>query len=88
MHGLVVSFPVLRSPGVVAVAQFVPVAADNGLMIGGLADTGRVLKEPRYVAAAEKAADFVLSKLRTAHLRVADNIRTGCTGRTTRGVPR
>ena len=38
--------------------------AENGLMIGGLADAGRILKEPRYVAAAEKAADFVLAKLR------------------------
>jgi uncharacterized protein YyaL (SSP411 family) len=42
------------------------VTADNGLMIAGLADAGRILKEPRYLAAAEKAADFVLSKLRTA----------------------
>ena len=39
--------------------------ADNGLMIGGLADAGRILKEPRYTGAAEKAADFVLMKLRT-----------------------
>ncbi|MCI0360375.1 MAG: thioredoxin domain-containing protein [Planctomycetaceae bacterium] len=39
-------------------------AADNGLAIGGLADAGRILKEPRYIAAAEKAADFVLTKLR------------------------
>ncbi len=39
-------------------------AADNGLAIGGLADAGRILKEPRYLAAAEKAADFVLTKLR------------------------
>jgi uncharacterized protein YyaL (SSP411 family) len=38
--------------------------ADNGLMIGGLADAGRILKEPRYVAAAEKAAEFALTKLR------------------------
>jgi uncharacterized protein YyaL (SSP411 family) len=44
--------------------------AENGLMIGGLADAGRVLKEPRYVAAAEKAADFVLTKLRTADGRL------------------
>ena len=36
--------------------------ADNGLMIGGLADAGRILKEPRYMAAAEKAAEFVLSQ--------------------------
>jgi uncharacterized protein YyaL (SSP411 family) len=38
--------------------------ADNGLMIGGLADAGHILKEPKYVAAAEKAAQFVLTKLR------------------------
>ena len=46
------------------------VTADNGLMIGGLADAGRILKEPRYIAAAEKAADFVLTKLRTADGRL------------------
>jgi len=39
-------------------------AADNGLAIGGLADAGRILKEPRYIAAAEKAANFVLTRLR------------------------
>ena len=44
--------------------------ADNGLMIGGLADAGRILKEPRYIAAAEKAADFVLTKLRTSDGRL------------------
>ncbi|QDU93023.1 thioredoxin domain-containing protein [Lignipirellula cremea] len=36
----------------------------NGLMIRGLADAGRLLQEPRYLAAAEKAADLVLTKLR------------------------
>jgi hypothetical protein len=44
--------------------------ADCGLMIGGLADAGRILKEPRYVAAAERAAEFVLTKLRTADGRL------------------
>jgi uncharacterized protein len=53
--------------------------ADNGLMIGGLADAARVLasggRQPpdttaqksadRYLAAAVKAADFVLANLRT-----------------------
>lgn len=37
----------------------------NGLMIRGLADAGRVLKNERYVKVAGKAADFVLAKLRT-----------------------
>ncbi len=37
----------------------------NGLMIRGFADAGRALKEPRYVHAAERAADFVLKNLRT-----------------------
>ncbi len=36
----------------------------NGLMIGGLADGGRALGEPKYVEAAAQAADFVLSTLR------------------------
>ncbi|MFT5525682.1 MAG: hypothetical protein ACI9HK_003652 [Pirellulaceae bacterium] len=36
----------------------------NGLMIRGLADSGAALKEPRFIKAAESAADFVLSNLR------------------------
>ena len=44
--------------------------ADNGLMIGGLADAGRLLKNERYVAAATKAADFVLANLRTKEGRL------------------
>src|SRR5437660_12324019 len=31
--------------------------SDNGLMIAGLVDAGRLLKETRYVAAAERAAE-------------------------------
>jgi len=46
------------------------VTSDNGLMIGGLADAGRILNEPRYIAAAEKAAELVLSTLRTADGRL------------------
>ena len=38
----------------------------NGLMISALAVAGRVLDEPRYVAAAARAADFLLTQLRTA----------------------
>jgi uncharacterized protein YyaL (SSP411 family) len=36
----------------------------NGLMIGSLAYAGQHLEEPRYTAAAKKAADFVLSHMR------------------------
>jgi uncharacterized protein YyaL (SSP411 family) len=36
----------------------------NGLMIGTLAEAGRVLREPRFVAAAAAAADFVWSRMR------------------------
>jgi uncharacterized protein YyaL (SSP411 family) len=39
-------------------------AAWNGLMISGLAVAGRLLDEPRYVAAAARAASFVLGSLR------------------------
>ncbi|MBP89409.1 MAG: thioredoxin domain-containing protein [Planctomycetaceae bacterium] len=37
----------------------------NGLMIRGFADAGRALKNEAYVQAAARAADFVLSKLRS-----------------------
>ncbi|HEV8373682.1 MAG TPA: thioredoxin domain-containing protein, partial [Actinomycetota bacterium] len=46
-------------------------AAWNGLAIGALAEAGRVLPEPRYVAAAVAAAEFVLSTMRTPRLRRA-----------------
>jgi uncharacterized protein YyaL (SSP411 family) len=39
-------------------------AAWNGLMIGGFADGGRVLDEPRYLDAARRAAEFVLTTMR------------------------
>jgi uncharacterized protein YyaL (SSP411 family) len=42
----------------------------NGLMIRGFADAGRILNEPRYVQAAERAADFVLQKLATEEGRL------------------
>lgn len=41
-------------------------AAWNGLMISGLAVAGRILDQPRYVAAAARAAAFVLTHLRGA----------------------
>ncbi|MCA9208110.1 MAG: thioredoxin domain-containing protein, partial [Planctomycetales bacterium] len=37
----------------------------NGLMIRGLADAGRLLENPKYLEAAEQAADFALKNLRT-----------------------
>ncbi len=40
------------------------IVAWNGLMIGALAEAGRVLAEPRYVSAAARAADFVLTSMR------------------------
>ncbi|EXI78806.1 MAG: Thioredoxin-related protein [Candidatus Accumulibacter appositus] len=40
-------------------------AAWNGLMISALAVAGRILDEPRYLAAAKRAADFVLTRLRS-----------------------
>jgi uncharacterized protein YyaL (SSP411 family) len=45
----------------------------NGLMIRGLADAGRILKDERYTAAAAKAADFVQGKLRTKDGRLLRN---------------
>ncbi|RMH01093.1 MAG: thioredoxin domain-containing protein [Planctomycetota bacterium] len=36
----------------------------NGLVIGALAEAGRVLDEPRYTAAAAEAAEFLLRELR------------------------
>jgi uncharacterized protein YyaL (SSP411 family) len=36
----------------------------NGMMIGAMATAGQRLPEPRYVAAAARAADFVLAELR------------------------
>jgi uncharacterized protein YyaL (SSP411 family) len=38
-------------------------ASWNGMMIGALARAGRVMNEPRYLAAARKAHDFVKGKL-------------------------
>lgn len=44
----------------------------NGLMIGALAKVGAALDEPRYVAGASRAADFLLDKLRVdGRLRAA-----------------
>jgi uncharacterized protein YyaL (SSP411 family) len=40
------------------------IAAWNGLAVSAFAIAGRILGEPRYVAAAERAADFVCTRLR------------------------
>ncbi|MFL5340615.1 MAG: thioredoxin domain-containing protein [Gemmataceae bacterium] len=42
----------------------------NALMVGAFAQAGAVLEEPRYIAAAEKAAEFVWATLRTADGRL------------------
>ncbi len=52
-------------------------AADNGLMIAGLADTGRLLKKPRYIEAGKKAADFALTKLQTPDGRLQRSFASG-----------
>ncbi len=54
-------------------------AAWNGLTISGLAVAGRVLNEPRYVAAAARAATFVLGTMRVEG-RLARSWKDGRTG--------
>ncbi|QEG36867.1 thioredoxin domain-containing protein [Bythopirellula goksoeyrii] len=49
----------------------------NGLTIEALAEAGAVLDEPKYLAAAEKAADFLLSDLREADGRLLHTWRHG-----------
>ena len=49
----------------------------NGLMIRGMADSGRILKREKYVAAAERAAEFVNSKLRDDRGRLLRTHRKG-----------
>jgi hypothetical protein len=49
----------------------------NALMIGSLAETGRQLKEPRYVAAAERAAEWMAVNLRRKDGRWLASYRSG-----------
>jgi len=49
----------------------------NGLMIGILARASRVLSNKRYLEAAEKAADFILTKLRREDGRLLHRYRKG-----------
>jgi uncharacterized protein YyaL (SSP411 family) len=50
----------------------------NGLMIRSLVHCGALLEKPEYVAAAEKAAIFLLSNVRTAE---GDLLRVWCDGK-------
>jgi uncharacterized protein YyaL (SSP411 family) len=52
----------------------------NGLMIAALARAGQALDEPRYTAAARKAADLILRNLRTANGRLVKRYRNGNAG--------
>jgi uncharacterized protein YyaL (SSP411 family) len=52
-------------------------AAWNGLMISALAVAGRILEPARYVAAAARAADFVLTHLRGADGRLQRSFKDG-----------
>ena len=49
----------------------------NGLMIAALADGARVLKDDRHRVAADRAADFLLAKLRTPEGRLLRTHRAG-----------
>jgi uncharacterized protein len=52
----------------------------NGLVIDALARSGPALGEPRYVAAAVRAADFLLARCRDASGRLAHQWRRGVAG--------
>jgi uncharacterized protein YyaL (SSP411 family) len=49
----------------------------NGLTISAYAEGFRLLKEPRYRQAAERAADFLLTRLRTSDGRLLRTYRNG-----------
>jgi uncharacterized protein YyaL (SSP411 family) len=49
----------------------------NGLMIGPLAEGGRVLKDDRYIEAARKAAGFLLDRLRGKDGRLLHSYKDG-----------
>ena len=49
----------------------------NGLMIRGMADAGRILKRPQTIEAAARAAQFLLTHLRTAEGRLQRTYRSG-----------
>ena len=49
----------------------------NGLMIAALAPAGRTLKDPRYLAAAERAAEFILNRMRGDDGRLLHTFKDG-----------
>jgi uncharacterized protein len=49
----------------------------NGLMIAALAQAGAVLEDPRYVEAARRAADFILTRMRTRDGRLLRSYSSG-----------
>ncbi|HUY36807.1 MAG TPA: thioredoxin domain-containing protein [Pirellulales bacterium] len=49
----------------------------NGLMIRGYADAGRLFERPEYIAAAARAADFALARLRTPRGRLLHTFTSG-----------
>jgi uncharacterized protein YyaL (SSP411 family) len=49
----------------------------NGLMIAALATAGRALDEPEHLAAAARAADFILSSMRDSDGRLLHRYRDG-----------
>ena len=53
------------------------IAGWNGLMIDALARAGVLLDEPRYTAAANRAVDFILSKMRDDSGRLLHTWRSG-----------
>ncbi len=49
----------------------------NGLMIAALAEGGRILREPRYLDAAARAAGFILDRMRREDGRLLHTYRAG-----------
>jgi uncharacterized protein YyaL (SSP411 family) len=52
----------------------------NGLMIAALAKAGLALDEPRYIAAAVRAADFLMLKMQDKSRRLVKRYRKGIAG--------
>ena len=53
------------------------ITAWNGMMIAGMAMAGRVLGENRYTQAAERAADYILKKMRSSDGGLLRTMRAG-----------